>query len=366
MTKLVVGIMCGGRGERLWPLSGEAKPKQLLQLIGEKSSLQKLVGLMNEEMINVVMISNVLHRPEVLRQMNSDGLSYHEILWEQRGYNTCYATALMAWRVKEKYGEDTVLITMPSDQYWGDESNLVRSLRKAAAYAAENDRIVSLGISPKTPSSQYGYIMLAENGISNRFAKVSKFTEKPAVSDAAEWIKTGKCLWNSGIYCAKVGSLLAEIEDKSPDIYQQSLRAVTAAEFSETGAEVRIPTISAVQDEENTHVTYPSIDRAVMEKTSNLVALNLGEIFWEDIGSFAGLVKASHHYGARNLRNVNMLDVQNSYAYSGDKPVYIMGMDGVIVLNLADKIIVMDQKYANEDIKKTIQLMANSKESESG
>lgn len=330
--------MCGGKGQRLWPLSGEQKPKQFLPLLGDKSSLQKMLMLMSDRGLDVMMIGNALHQPEIKRQCAKVDLEYTEGIWERTGKNTAYATALLCHRVYQKYGEEAIVVIAPSDHHWGDGEQFIEGLNSVIERISRSDEICCIGVAPRDPSTEYGYIFLG-NRIGGGLSRVDSFTEKPSLERAQKYIRRVDCAWNSGVYCAKASVILDEIKRLSPEIYSESRRDLMNADYED---------MDLYLGESDERDDYLSLDRVVVEKChSKMVCFNLENTEWEDMGSFKSLFEINEH-GKKLLMNVNMLDVINSYAYSEDKPLYIMGMEGVIVLNLQDKIIVTHQSHIRE------------------
>ncbi|MDZ5761546.1 sugar phosphate nucleotidyltransferase [Lyticum sinuosum] len=366
MKDLIAGIMCGGAGKRLWPLSQESKPKQLLKLIGNQSSLQRIISIINKSNIDVTLIGNKIHRNEIIEQTSSEKLHFNTAIWENEGRNTAFAISSFAHKVKKENGENAVIVIIPSDQYWGDENVLIKGLEKISNYARKNNKIVCVGVKPQFASSDYGYVFIHQKSNQKRkkesIKKIEKFCEKPSVEIANHYIQNNNCFWNSGIYCAKAKVFLNEIRKHAPEVFFESQKLVERAmndneknnnrEIFLQVHDVDIPNQKInfkLLDDIKVYLnkSFDSIDKAVIEKCqNNVVCLDLGDVVWEDIGSFIGLTRASQH--SPNQENITMINTCNSYAYSDEKPLYVLGADNIVILNLSDKIIVMDQKYADQ------------------
>ena len=188
-------ILCGGSGSRLWPLSRESYPKQYLALTGDSSktllqqTLERLRGIKNLE--DPIFICNEEHRflvAEQLRQSNQDGL----IMLESEGKNTAPAVAIAALKVES----DPLLLVVSSDHIIKDENAFANAVKRAVPLAEEG-KLVTFGIFPKGPNTEYGYIRAgSKNG--NGY-EVTEFVEKPSYKLAKEYLETKKYYWNS--YC---------------------------------------------------------------------------------------------------------------------------------------------------------------------
>ena len=262
-------ILCGGSGTRLWPASRPARPKQFIDLTSDLSLFQETVRRVDRfaEGGRMVIVAGLDHRDQVLAQLSTLGVEA-EVILEPAGRDSAPAMAAAALWIARIDPEGTAVF-VASDHYIPDTAAF-RATVTAAATAAALGRIVTLGLTPDSPSSAYGYIQAVHPGLS----PVRRFVEKPDRSDAERYLAEGY-LWNSGNFVAPVRTLLAEMERFSPDI----LVAVRSALPDAGVGQVHVlgPTFAASPK--------ISIDYAVMEK-SGTVWVMPAAFEWSDLGAW--------------------------------------------------------------------------------
>ena len=209
-------ILAGGSGSRLWPLSRELYPKQLLNLNSDKSLLQstfeRLEGFMPKE--NIVSITNTKHTSNVRMQL-SELSSKVNLLSEPVSKNTAPAIALAVKFIMQKSNSDPVIIVVPSDHLIENQDKFLSTVKKGEKLA-EAGYIVTFGIKPDYPETGYGYINTSDE-LQYGF-KVKEFVEKPDLETAKQYLKAGTYYWNSGIFMFKASTLIQEIEKLAPEI----------------------------------------------------------------------------------------------------------------------------------------------------
>ena len=327
-------IMSGGAGTRLWPLSRQTFPKQLLPIVGQESMLQATAArVMGDPFSRPIIVAGEEHRFFVKRQLESVGLRFDAIILEPFGRNTAAAAALAAhWAMAN--GEDDMLLLMPSDHVVEDVPAFHDAIRKGMV-AAEQGRLVTFGVRPDAPNTQYGYIEFgdADDDLAG-FHPVSRFVEKPNEARAREYVESGRFAWNAGIFLFKAGAFLEEMRHFLPESLDAISRAMASPGVD--GLFTR-PDSRAFAAAENI-----SIDHGIMEKTDRCVVVPV-DMGWSDVGSWEALWKISPRDPHNNVvqGDVVALDCRNSLVRSHDGGlVTAVGLDGMAVIAVRDAIFV--------------------------
>lgn len=211
-TMLHPVILSGGSGTRLWPLSRENYPKQLLCLTGKQTLLQQTVSRLGnlENVAPPVFVCNEAHRFLVAEQMRELGRAPADIILEPAGRNTAPALTLAALALRAQHG-DALMLMMPADHVIQDTGRLHEALRTGMQHAAAG-RLVTFGIVPTSPETGYGYIRKGKGDA------VAAFVEKPDAETARQYLESGDYYWNSGIFMMPASAWLTELERLRPDI----------------------------------------------------------------------------------------------------------------------------------------------------
>ena len=260
--KVIPVILCGGAGTRLWPLSRELYPKQLLSLIGDRSLLQNTITRCSShpDVAEPVLVCNEAHRFLVAEQLREIGLSKATILLEPEGRNTAPAVAIAAHEVL-KDNQDAVLVVLPSDHVIQKTSVFLEALTQAVDCALE-DHLVTFGIVPDRAETGYGYIKRgAEAGGAYR---VERFVEKPDKETATEFFHSDDYYWNSGMFVFKASAYVNELSQHQPDICDATKKATEQVE--------RDLDFTRVNEEAFKGSPSDSIDYAVMEHTLKVLS----------------------------------------------------------------------------------------------
>lgn len=353
-NKIFIAILAGGRGERFWPMSRKAKPKQVLSLFSNKSLIEETVlrlkNLLTED--NLYILCN----KEVKRALGKlKALKNAKILAEPASRNTAGAIALVSALV-EKKNPGSVLVVLPCDQYIKDKEKFVAALRTGIKAAVSSDKVVTIGIKPAYPATGYGYINVGSrlHGRAKAIFSIDCFKEKPDKPSAGKYFKSGKFLWNAGVFIFKSSKMLSLFKEYAPAIYNSITKIVNSGNV-----------------EKNLNSIYPkieniSIDYAIMEKTKDILCIE-GEFGWCDVGSWESLEyifekdKDSNIIKAENFAG---LDVKNSIVL-GEKGKVIgaVGVDGLIIVETKDAILVC-QKHRAQDVRLLVEILKGSKKSE--
>ncbi|MET3880401.1 sugar phosphate nucleotidyltransferase [Chitinophaga sp. OAE865] len=321
-------LLCGGSGTRLWPLSNQQTPKQLLTLFDGYSLLQLAFRRNRFACGKVMAIVNEQQSAIVQEQLKQAGAAAPVCLAEPVGRNTAAAIALAAFTT----APETILLITPADHLIGTPDRYAMAIETAGLLAAGN-HIVTIGLVPTRPDTGFGYISYSGHD-------VLRFVEKPDRTVAEAMLAAGGFLWNSGIFCCKAGIMLQELQKHAPAIYEAA--AIAAEEWKQTGVLSR---------ESMEAIPADSIDYAVLEK-SDIVKVVPSKMDWSDVGSYEALADAlSHHYQYRNHQAVFIQsDPRKSMVIGKDKLVALVGVENMVVVNTESALLIM-QKGSGQDIK---------------
>ena len=353
MSKILPVVLSGGSGTRLWPLSREKYPKQLLPLVDEQSMLQATVARLDglAGIAQPLLICNEEHRFVVAEQVRVLG-KQGTVLLEPIGRNTAPAMTLAAlWAGRD--GEDPVLVVMPADHVIADGAAFREVVARAVALA-ETGAAVTFGITPDCPETGYGYIQqgAALSDGSGAFA-LARFVEKPDRATAESYLAAGDYLWNSGIFVMKASVWLDALAIGRPDI-------LTACQAAMAGTQADGDFFRLVRE---AFVACPSdsIDYAVMERlTAGTPGLPRGIVIplsagWSDVGAWDALWKVLPKCGDGNASRGDVLleNCRNTLAISERRLVACVGVSDLVVVETDDAVLIVDHA-ATQDVKKVV------------
>ena len=358
MQNLIPVVLSGGSGTRLWPLSREKYPKQLLSLVDEDSLLQATVrrieGISGVRLGTPIVVCNEEYRFVIAEQLRLMGRE-SDILLEPVGRNTAPALTLAALAASRD-GADPLLLVMPADHVIVDTAAFQAVVRQGAAIAAEGP-IVAFGITPDSPETGYGYIQAGEpfvgfvGGIGAY--RIARFVEKPDRATAQSYLDAGSYSWNSGLFMMRASVWLSAMALCRADI----LAACRSAweQSSVDGGFLRVGTGAFSQ------CPRDSIDYAVMERiaagdaglpTGVVIPLAAG---WSDVGAWDALwtVLTKDADGNVQRGDVVLHDCRNTLAISDSRLVACIGMNDVVVIETPDAVLVV-HKDKTQDVKKIV------------
>lgn len=357
-------VLSGGSGTRLWPLSREKYPKQLLPLIGEDSLLQATVrrveGIADVQLAAPMVVSNEEYRfviAEQLRLMGKPG----SIVLEPIGRNTAPALTLAALAAMRECA-DPILLVMPADHVILDVPAFQAVVRQGAALADEGI-VVTFGIAPDSPETGYGYIQTGSALGKGNACKIGRFVEKPDLATAQSYVDAGTYLWNSGLFMMRASIWLSAIGACRADILAACREAWEHG--SVDGEFLRVNTAAFA------NCPKDSIDYAVMEHiAAGKLDLPLGVVIplsagWSDVGAWDALWKVLPKDGDGNVvqGDVFLQGCRNSLVMSGSRLVACIGVDDLIVVETPDALLI-SHKDKTQEVKQVVDRLKSGGRSE--
>ncbi len=330
-------IMAGGKGTRFWPLSTEEKPKQFLNLIGEKTMIQMTVDRIKPIVpIERIFISTGQMYVDLVKEQLPE-LPEKNIIVEPEGRNTAPCIALSAF-VINRYYNDATMVVLPSDHLIKDENEFRDIIGNADKFIKKKqESIITLGMQPSRPETGYGYIKYSfdEDKIdkldNHRVIKVDEFVEKPNKEKAELYISEGNYLWNGGMFLWNINNILNQIKKYSPKTYN-ALEKVESVEESK------------LQETINNSYKFTesiSIDYAVLEKSNDIYVIP-SDFGWDDVGSWEALdrYREKDELGNVLVGDTKALYGTNNLVISSGQSIVVDGLSDIYVIENDGKILV--------------------------
>ena len=356
-------ILAGGSGTRFWPRSRRAHAKQVLALDGERSMIQQTVERLKPLATpqNTWVITNDYLAAEIADQLHD--VPRAQIVSEPVARNTAPACGLAAFLI-ERQNPEAVLGVFPSDHVIADEPRFLKALHKGIALAAAGENMVVLGIEPTRPETGYGYIETGDLTADESAHHVRRFTEKPNLNRAEEFVAAGNYYWNSGMFLWSARTLANAVREHLPET-APLLEGIAAA-------------YGTPQFEEVFHALYPkceniSVDYAVLEPRSakgehlsNLYCLP-AEFTWNDLGSWASLYEYQLESrllgdGDGNVAETEghlTIEAGNNYIYSPKKFVALVGVENLVIVDTEDALLIAHRDHS-QDVGKIVKELSLS------
>jgi len=345
-AKIFPVILSGGSGSRLWPLSRESFPKQLLPLAGPRSMLQETALRVADRarFHPVMVVANAEHRFVIAEQLREIGEDQPTLVLEPVARNTAPAVATAAL-IASQSDPKALILVMPADHTVPDTAAFLAAVQ-AGVPAAEAGDLVLFGIQPDSPATGYGYIR-AGAALQGAARRVEAFVEKPDAQTAEAYLADGRYSWNSGIFLLPAKALIAELEAHEPAVLAAVRQALAAARRDmdflrlDPDAFAKSPSIS--------------IDYAVMERTAR-AAVVPSSFLWSDVGAWSALWRLGEKDDNDNVEIGDTLaeDTRGSYLRSEGPLVATVGVADLIVIATPDAVLVAS-RHKDQDVKKLLE-----------
>ncbi len=351
MPQIQPVILAGGTGTRLWPLSRELYPKQLLNLTEDISLLQATIKRIEAlpNMLPLLVVAGDDHRFLVQNQIVELGLGDQiTIILEPVGRDTAPAICAAAIYALKEHDDDTMMVVLPADHLISNSEAFIQGVEQAQKLAAEGN-LVTFGITPHSPETGYGYIQKGEGH------EVLSFVEKPDRETAETYLAGGNHFWNSGIFGFTLKTFMSELRKHAPQTFTSMEKSVAKGQDDELFFRLDQASMEACACE--------SIDYALMEKSDRIAVVPV-DMDWSDIGSWKALWDVSEKDRDGNVvqGDVVLEDVQNSLVRSENRLVAGVGLKDTLVVETADAILVAPFARAQEVKKIVARIKADNKE----
>ena len=345
--ELVVCILAGGSGSRFWPASTEARPKQFLSFFGERSLLQqsfdRVQGLVPDSSIFVLTSRDLA---TVCREQLPE-LPVENVVCEPMRRDTAAAIGLGAALINERIG-DKVMAVITADHLIDPVDEFQRALVSAARGASSGEALYTFGISPTRPATEFGYLELGDELVSDEgiaHSALASFVEKPDLATATGYVEADNYLWNSGMFVWRISALLREFERQLPEHWH---RIVSAVAFERSDGPSRFAERLEQTFEPLQRV---SIDYGVMENASAVRAV-CADFSWFDVGSFEALAEHLSLDDAGNASRVECIarDAHRNIVFADDQDelVALLGVDDLIVVRAGKRTLVVPRSRGQE------------------
>ena len=354
-------ILAGGRGTRFWPRSRTRTPKQLLNIVGKETMLEQTVArlrpLIPAERIWTV--TNAEQAAAVRKQVPA-GARKH-VLMEPKGLNTAVAIGLAAIQARHVSRGDALLAVLPADHFIAQPEKYREIVAAALEVAREAGRMVVLGIPATRPETGFGYIERVGEPISGEgfpvFA-VKRFTEKPALAVATEYVASGKYHWNAGMFFWRVSTFLEGLKRFLPKTHE-ALENL-AGFIGKRDYERRLRAM--YQRLENISVDYAVLEPATRTEGPPCVFVIPAEIGWSDIGSWAAVYELLANKNGENVLagSGHTLDAEGNFLWVPTKFVAAIGVRDLVVVETPDALLICPRDRA-QDVAKVVKHLEQSK-----
>jgi mannose-1-phosphate guanylyltransferase len=354
-------ILAGGRGTRFWPRSRLRTPKQLLNIVGKTTMLEQTVARLQPLIPprNIWTVTNADQELSVRKQLPA--AARKRVLSEPLGRNTAAAIALAAIHIRRAAGDDAVMAVLPADHYIA-QTDRFRSLVKAAVHLAGNSsRMVVLGIPPIRPDTGFGYIERMGEAINAEgfpvFA-VRRFTEKPELGAAKEYLATGLYQWNAGMFFWRIRTFLDALKSYLPKTHQvfESLATAIGKRNYKTNLK------KLYHQLQNISVDYAILEPATRESGDPRVLVIPADIGWSDIGSWGAVYELLAKSTGENIfaGPGQSLDAEGNFLWSPKKFVAAIGVRDLVVVDTPDALLICPRDRA-QDVGKVVKALEERK-----
>jgi mannose-1-phosphate guanylyltransferase len=347
-------ILAGGRGTRFWPRSRTRTPKQLLNIVGKDTMLEQTVARLRPLIPaeRTWTVTNAEQAGAVRKQVPA--AARKRVLTEPMGMNTAVAIALAAIHVRHAARGDALMAVLPADHYIAEAEKYRKIVGAALEVAREAGRMVVLGIPPTRPETGFGYVERMGEPISVQgfsvFA-VRRFTEKPELQAAKEYVASGNYHWNGGMFFWRVSTFLENLEEFLPKTY-----AAIEHLSDSIGTRAYERQLRAVYHKlENISVDYAVLEPATRQSGKPSVFVIPTEIGWSDIGSWAAVYELVAKQAGENVLAGagHALDAAGNFLWSPSKFVAAIGVRDLVIVETPDALLVCPRDRA-QDVAKMV------------
>jgi mannose-1-phosphate guanylyltransferase len=327
-------ILCGGKGQRLWPLSRTSTPKQLVSLDNQKTLLESTVERLTPLKRDIDKIGIVTNKEyfQAIQQLLGDIVDTYTI--EPCGKNTAPAILYSCFQIADENETDPVVVFTPADHYIKEQPLFEQTLKKVISYAESYGDICLIGVKPSRPSSVYGYILANNKDEINTPINIDKFIEKPPQEIAELLWNTSYTLWNSGIFVARNSIFLQAFKEAAPELYE-NLRAVVNGH------------------KEYAEISPCSFDVTITEQIANRVVF-ASNITWQDLGDLESFVSHAQQRETAEHKNYISLHGEGNIAHGKKKLIAFVGVSNLCVIE-TDEIILVKKTGDSENIRELVQ-----------
>lgn len=342
-------IMAGGVGTRFWPSSRKQKPKQFLNLIGDRSMIQATVDRISPLIpaSRILIVTNEDYVPLVQEQLPD--IPHENIIGEPVARNTAPCVAIAAG-ILQKRDPEATMVVLPADHFISKPEKFLEILKAGIAQAEAGNNLVTIGITPHRPETGYGYIQMEEKALKNNgnipVHHVKTFAEKPDLKTAVSFIESGDFLWNSGMFIWKTRTILDQFYTHLPAIHREveAFDAHSDRDFNKAVNSFYKAVMSI------------SIDYGIMEKADTVYVIP-GEFGWSDVGSWMAVYELGEKLSEGNVCDTDKAVFQNSQncmvRLTSDKVVAMVGLQGVALVETDDTILVC-RLDKSQDVKSVV------------
>ncbi len=350
-------IMAGGVGTRFWPRSRTTRPKQLLNIFGDKTMIQHTAERIRPlaDTDHIFIVTNIQQADSVAKQLPD--IDRKNILIEPVGRNTAPCIGLAAIHILQR-DPDGIMAVLAADHLIKPVDKFCADIAFAAEIAGATGACVTLGIVPTRPETGYGYIQFLDHesiGGDRKAYRVKTFAEKPNLETAKRFVESGDFLWNSGMFIWKASTILKLIEEFLPELHEGLM------EIKEVLGK---PNYDEVVNRVYRSIKGISVDYGVMEKTREVYVIK-SNFDWNDVGSWEEVYQLTKKDASGNAMTGEHLhiDTTNSLVYSPDKLVALVGVHDLVVVDTSDALLICRRDQA-QDVKKIVDELQKQKRNE--
>lgn len=336
---MIAVVIAGGQGTRLWPLSTSEKPKHLLKIISERSLLQDAFDRAQLAADEIYVVTDKSHAHHVKEQLPELDDAHLIIEPDRRGTASCILLALA--HIAASHDDDPEVAFFHADHHILDKQAFAGAVREAALNARDHNSIALIGIEPEYPATGFGYIKQGRK--LNGSYKVDSFKEKPDEKTAEQYLNSGQYLWNLGLFAAPLS------------VFKDAFSTYSSELDSGFNDLLKLLKSSSDVDDRYKKLEDEPIDTALIEKTENVIVV-LGRFDWMDIGSFKDLhdvMPGKDEFDNSTQGEVHTIDTRNSIIISHSKPVAVIGLENVAVIDTPDGVLVCHKDQA-QNVKQVV------------